>query len=330
MCLYPTLIKNTKYTKTKKNGGIIPAVRDKRVLGVPIGCGRCMECMKKKKRDWQIRLLEDIKTNKNGIFVTLTFSNESIVKLKRKVQKKHGKGLEAYELDNQIATLAARLFNERWRKTNKKAIRHWLVTELGHNGTENIHMHGIVWTNKPIQEIKEKWSYGYVYPNSTYEVQENFVNEKTVNYITKYISKQDLKHKEYKPIVLTSSGIGKNYTNRLDAQKNKYKPLETNATYKTNTGHKMALPIYYRNKIYTDEERELLWIEMLNKNKRYICGEEIDISKGEEDYYKTLKHWRKKNTQLGYGTKTVNWSRKKYEEERRILLMQERAKQLEK
>ena len=67
MCLYPTLIKNTKYTKTKKNGGIIPAVRDKRVLGVPIGCGRCMECMKKKKRDWQIRLLEDIKTNKNVI-----------------------------------------------------------------------------------------------------------------------------------------------------------------------------------------------------------------------------------------------------------------------
>ena len=36
------------------------------------------------------------------------------------------------------------------------------------------------------------------------------------------------------------------------------------------------------------------WVEMLNKNKRYICGEEIDISKGEEDYYKTLKHWRKK------------------------------------
>ena len=28
MCLYPKLIKNKKYTKNKKNGGVIPAVSD--------------------------------------------------------------------------------------------------------------------------------------------------------------------------------------------------------------------------------------------------------------------------------------------------------------
>ena len=61
MCLYPTIIPNKKYTATKKNGGIIPPVRDKRVMAVAIGCGRCAECMKKKANDWKIRLYEEIK-----------------------------------------------------------------------------------------------------------------------------------------------------------------------------------------------------------------------------------------------------------------------------
>ena len=47
MCLYPRIIQNKKYTKNKKNGGVIPAVFDKRVLVVPAGCGKCMECKKK-------------------------------------------------------------------------------------------------------------------------------------------------------------------------------------------------------------------------------------------------------------------------------------------
>ena len=48
MCLLPKLIKNKKYCSTKKNGGIIPAVSDKRALYVAVGCGRCMECLKQK------------------------------------------------------------------------------------------------------------------------------------------------------------------------------------------------------------------------------------------------------------------------------------------
>ena len=47
MCLYPRLIKNPKYKANKKNGGIIPAISDKRVLAVPIGCGKCIECKKR-------------------------------------------------------------------------------------------------------------------------------------------------------------------------------------------------------------------------------------------------------------------------------------------
>ncbi|AXH74827.1 MAG: replication initiator protein [Microviridae sp.] len=145
MCLYPTLIKNKKYTANKKNGGQVPPVYDNRVMYVPIGCGGCIECRKKKSREWKVRLLEEIKREKNGVFITLTFSEESMKDLSEKVQE-NGK-LEGYNLDNAVATQAVRYFLERWRKKYKKSVRHWLVTELGHNGTERIHMHGIIWTD---------------------------------------------------------------------------------------------------------------------------------------------------------------------------------------
>ena len=114
--------------------------------------------VKKKAREWQVRLLEDVKHNTNGIFVTLTFSNESIKKIVSGIRN----GIKGYELDNEIATKAVRKFLERWRKNNKKSVRHWLVTELGHEGTENIHLHGIIWTDKR-EEIEKNWQYGYIW-----------------------------------------------------------------------------------------------------------------------------------------------------------------------
>ena len=80
------------------------------------------------------------------------------------------------------------------------------------------------------------------------------------------------------------------------------------------------MPTYYRNKIYSDEEREKLWLEKLDKNVRWINGKKIDMSKGLEYYYKVLEHERKKNKRLGYGDDKKNWERKQYEEDRRRML----------
>ena len=172
MCLYPKLVTNKKYVSNGKNGGNIPAVSDIRLLKAPTKCRKCIECRKQLAREWHARLLEDIKDNINGVFVTLTFSNESIVKLKDdyKIYKIRNKDmvkikiddLKGYDFDNAIASRGVRLFNELWRKHNGKAVRHWLVTELGHNGTENIHLHGIIWTDK-LDEIKLRWKHGHVW-----------------------------------------------------------------------------------------------------------------------------------------------------------------------
>lgn len=329
MCLYPRVIQNPKYKPNKKNGGNVPPVLDERVKYVPIGCQECIECRKKKARDWQLRLLEEIKDRNDGKFITLTFSNESIKKLVNMPATKNWPGmseLTGYDLDNEIAIRATRLFLERWRKEYKKSLRHWFVTELGHKGTENIHIHGIVWTDKSMDEIRAKWDYGYMWPRPGSK-ERNYVNNRTVNYIIKYVTKIDEDHKYYKSQILTSPGIGNKYTNRSDSKKNKFNGRDTVETYRTSTGHKIAMPIYWRNKIYNDEEREKLWLYKLDKQERYICGERVDISKDEKSYYKLLDHYREKNTRLGYGTGEVNWDRKIYEEERRALKQAKRLEQ---
>lgn len=211
MCLYPQMIKNPKYKKTKKNRGVIPPITDPRIAYVPIGCGDCIECRKQKQREWMARLLEDVRHNTNGKFITLTFNEKQLEKIKCEVREKIKppyKAKEGYALENEIATYAVRMFLERWRKKFKKSLRHWLITELGHNGTERIHLHGIIWTDESVKTVEEKWENGYTWPGSKHGWKGNYVTERTVNYITKYITKKDTKHKTYKPVILTSPGSG--------------------------------------------------------------------------------------------------------------------------
>ena len=47
MCLYPKLIKNKKYLPNKKNEYCAPVADDERKEWVAIGCGNCMECIKR-------------------------------------------------------------------------------------------------------------------------------------------------------------------------------------------------------------------------------------------------------------------------------------------
>lgn len=325
MCLYPELITNPKYKSSKKNGGNIPPITDIRVTKVPIGCQNCIECRKQKARAWQARLTEDIKHNKNGKFITFTFSDQSITELKelKKTWTQDGskakfsipiEQIDPLEQDNEIATIAIRRFLERWRKKYKKSLRHWAVTELGHQGSENIHIHAIIWTDEPQSTISKIWQYGHTWIG-------NYTNEETINYIIKYVTKVDEKHKHFKSRILTSPGIGNNYTATFNASKNRFNDRSTNETYRTRSGIKINLPIYWRNKIYTEQDREKLWLYKLDKQERWICGERIKVRNKEEfaSYLRLLEWHRKRNTQLGYGSNEKNWDREKYEREIRII-----------
>lgn len=300
MCLYPKLVINKKYTVTKKNNGNVPELTDPRIAYIPVPCGRCIECMRKKKREWQVRLLEEIKVNKEAIFVTLTFSEESLEKLGKEIQTEN-----EYIKNNEIATLAVRRFLERYRKKYKKSIRHWLITELGQTKTERIHLHGILFKKIEKEELDKMWQYGMTWIGT-------YVNERTVNYIVKYVNKQDQIHKNYMPKILCSAGIGSNYLKTYNATKNKFNENgKTREYYVTRQGYKLNLPSYYRKKIYSDEEREKLWIRRLDEGVRWIMGEKLDAY-DEEQIKQTLEYYRRINKELGYNDDSKNWDEQEY------------------
>lgn len=303
MCLYSRLIKNRKYQPNKKNGGIAPICLDKRVEYVPIKCGRCIECRKQKKREWIVRLSEEIRTNNNAYFVTLTFNDSSIKEIKSKLLIKEN---ESYEELNLIATYAVRHWLELIRKHKKKSIKHWLITELGEDFSR-IHLHGIVWGN--LSDI-EKWKYGYWYVG-------DYVNEKTINYITKYMLKVPEKHPNFIGKILASKGIGSNYMKRNDAENNKYNGKSTNESYRLQNGTKINLPAYYRNKIYTEDEREKLWINKIEQGYRYIMGEKVSTENIEE-WENLIKYYQERAKQL-YNENPIDWDLEK-EKNKRIRL----------
>lgn len=301
MCLYPKLILNRKYLPNKKNNYNPPPMKDERLKYVAVGCGNCIECRHQKARNWQIRLNEEIKGTELKYFVTLTFNDENFIKLQKLTKTKDV---------NEIASIAIRRFLERYRKKYKHSIKHFLITELGENNTERLHLHGILFsryilTNEELQEI---WSYG---KSDTGE----FVNEKTINYITKYITKIDRIHKHYKPDIFCSAGLGKSYTeNEYNKSRFKYKPGNTREFYIYEDGHKGNLPIYYRNKFFNEETREMLWQDRLDKKTIYVRGIEIDISsaQGYDTYMRILKQQQQDNINLGYGDDSETWSEKTY------------------
>lgn len=287
MCLYPKKIKNKHYTPCKSNNFNPPECKDKDFMYVNAECGMCIECRQKKQREWIARLSEEIKNNKNAIFITLTFENKSLEEL----------GIKSNN-DNEIAKRAIRLFLERIRKKTKKSIKHWFVTELG-DEKERIHIHGITWCDESL--IKNNWNYGYVYIGQ-------FVNEKTIRYITKYMLKVKDTKKNFIPKIMCSAGIGKDYISTTNAYYNKYERNRTNETYRLRDGRKIYLPQYYRRKIYTNEEREKLWKEKIKKGIRYIMGEKVHTGTEEEE--NILQYHRQRATET-LGENWEEWERKK-------------------
>lgn len=338
MCLYPIRLANKKYTATKKNGGVVPTppvigkdeygydIYDERVLHVQVPCGQCIECRKQKARNWQVRLQEEIKNWKYKYFVTLTFAPEEL----RKLLKEENIDIEC----NAIAGIAVRRCLERYRKQHKKSLQHWLITELGHQNTERIHMHGILMTDNELQfePSKEKdfyfwkyWKYGMVYVGQ-------YCNSKTVNYIVKYVHKLDEDHKGFVGQVFCSPGIGRSYMEKPGRkQLHRYRPGHTIDFYRLNNGSKVKFPTYYKNKALNEEERELKWRDFMDENKIAILGEEYrtkNLDGVTED--NIVSKAQEYNKAMGYGDNSHEWKKRTYNITKRMLQHQEREKQLEK
>lgn len=305
MCLYPRMIKNKRYLPNKKNGFNPPKCSDKRKEYVPIGCGICLQCRKQKANDWRLRLLEEFKSNSDSAFMgTLTFSNESFDKIEEEQGLKEA---------NAVATFAIKRFIDLVRKKTTleegytSRPTYFAITELGQQSTERMHLHCILWTPF-IDIVKKAWKYGNVVFKPT--------NNGSIKYLLKYLTKEDEKHKDYIPRIFASRGLGLSMKDSIQVKMCKYNGAETKEYIIGRDGRKYRMPIYIRNTIYTEEQRENLWTFKLDQDIRYVLGTRIEnysTEQGSLNFEKALEAAQKLNERLGYPNGyTDEWKRKSY------------------
>lgn len=296
MCLYPTRMRNKKYVPTKKNGGRPPELKYSELAMITVPCGICWECRRKKRSEWMVRLIAEMKTHGQAQFVTLTLDDKAIEKIEKSFMKENdGKRPDA----NQVAAIAIKRWRERRRAKKLKPLKYMLITELGHKGTERVHLHGIIFGSK---DDVRSWPWGFTFEG-------DYVNERSITYITKYIMKRDEKHKGYMPRIFSANGIGKTYCEE-NYIKHSYKGEKTETKIQVSNRVKVEMPAYMKRKIYTDEEREYLALHAIWRGLCFIGGRDV-THMTHAQRSKVREVVRREKRELGWDT-VADYKRKRY------------------
>lgn len=113
------------------------------------------------------------------------------------------------------------------------------------------------------------------------------------------MTKKDIDNPEYTGKVLCSPGLGAGYIKRI-GKRHEWKKEETKEDYYTRQGTNIALPKYYKYKLFTEEQREQLWIYRENSREKFVGNFKVKITDEEsEEYYNTL---RKQHNEEGIKT----------------------------
>ena len=154
--------------------------------------------------------------------------------------------------------------------------------------------------------LKDNWIAGYSYNGK-------YVNEKTINYVAKYLTKDDLDNKDFEGKILTSPGLGKRYIERAKTI-NKFRYKETTENYRFKNGALAPMPKYYKNKLYTENERESLWIYKQEEGYAFVMGEKIPARTEEElkDVENIKQFYKERNKRVHYDNEELwTWNKNK-------------------
>ena len=165
-------------------------------------------------------------------------------------------------------------------------MKHWCVTEKGHTNTRRIHLHGIFYAPngmtqfKLINILRNNWIETY----RDWEILQRKNNKLRIKIHDKKRHGQSRIHRESAMLTRSRRRIRK--TNREKT----YRDWETKEDYYTKQGTLIALPKYYKYKLFTEEQREQLWIYREESGEKYIGNFKIKVKDEEsEEYYNTLK-----------------------------------------
>lgn len=236
-----------------------------------VPCGKCAFCLSNKRSQWMFRIFQEIKNqDQPGWFITLTYDEKHV--------KRTAHGLSLRFRDVQ-------LFIKKIRKA-KYYIKYLCVGEYG-GQTKRPHYHMLVWTNCPVETMDKTWHHGSIHFGR--------ITMESAMYTLKYIINPKTKKTDgLEPTrAQFSKGLGLSYLSRAVYDYHTFDYERPNLLCRID-GRQVALPRYYRLKIFTKYQ---LGIER-EKTKAKKCREQVET-------------WR--NSLKVLGTDRRQW--KKYHQE---------------
>jgi hypothetical protein len=164
---------------------------------------------------------------------------------------------------------------KRLRKDSDRKLKYYICGEYG--GKKNRpHYHAIIFNADP-EKVEKAWSF-YKIGNRRSSIGSIFigeVNEASIGYTLKYMQKPGKipMHKNddrLKEFSLMSKGLGANYLSPA-MKKWHYSDLENRMYVPLKDGKKVAMPRYYKDKIYNDIQKQTI-----NRHFKKIMPDKIE------------------------------------------------------
>lgn len=240
-----------------------------------VPCGKCYECLRAKQQEWCFRLDQELKASYVSYFVTLTYEDDNLIFADDEpcLYKRH---LQLH-------------FKKIRKECEPKTIKYYAVGEYGDHGCRP-HYHYLIFYRGSHDKyyifdlIKKSWQYGFskVLPVDGAQ-----------GYVTKYIMKFDKREHLVKPFSLISHGLGIDY---LSKRVIKYHRDGLISYAVKPGGFRVALPRYYRDKIFTPLDRLII------QKRQSLYRQDLNIEK--------LKRF---DLQLSFGVNPFEMSVRNYQ-----------------
>lgn len=257
---------------------------------IPVPCGKCPECKKRRINGWIFRLNQEFKRATTAHFVTITYDT------------KHVPITDALYMS--LKKEDVQKFMKRLRKAVSKdhpdvIIKYYLCGEYG-TDTNRPHYHAIMYNVPDWTYIEKAWQMGLIHYGTE-------VGEAAMAYTTKYMDKpkripmhrNDDRQPEFS---LMSKGLGENYITPETIHYHKSDLV--NRVYLDTQGKKIAMPRYYKEKIYHQYEKLAISAHQakeankrLDKQQEQFNGEYFTakFKSDQEQFKKQLSSQQKRN-----------------------------------
>jgi len=293
-----------------------------------VPCGKCLQCKKKRRQDWGLRLEHEYLGSDSAYFITLTYGEWSVPRTKEgylTLNKKHLQDYIKRLRNDHIKYVSKELkIPKKEVKNVSKPIRYYAVGEYG-SKTRRPHYHLLLFNYDigNVRSIITQWKdtttglpYGNVDIGKDPKTgQLGGVRAKSINYVTKYMHKQfNLKtDKRNPPFTLMSKGrrfkedgvtpnewsiLGSFYLNNYG----KYHKVNESLDTVDMAGNKRRLPRAYIKRLWEDKQkRQQISQESYQKH----------IEKKVDQFHKKLNDY--------YKGDVVEWQRSKDADNHRLL-----------